>query len=322
MQIFKSFKKLLGKGLFSPVKLLLLVLPIMIFFSSPMKPLAGENRLLSILQNIIYPVQYVFTQVGTAISDRYNGYFKSLEIAAENKVLKEKLVAVQAQLLDYREKKEEIRKLEELLQFSKEYRFKNLSAARVISVSNQFISSGLRVSSGTANGVKPGMPVLAPSGLVGKVLRANFYFSDIQLVSDDNFVLDVFIERTRVSGLLRGGTREKSYLTLEKKVDIRIGDQIISSGMLNIFPRGVPVGEVVNISYDSRKEYQTVEVRPKVRRNSLEKVVILKRLSEDRQVLAAMIKQEAIKAQELSQKNQKNNKQSQKKKNAKKKSQG
>ena len=70
------------------------------------------------------------------------------------------------------------------------------------------------------------------------------------------------------------------------------------------------------------KEYQTVEVRPKVRRNSLEKVVILKRLSEDRQVLAAMIKQEAIKAQELSQKNQKNNKQSQKKKNAKKKSQG
>jgi len=281
MSFFKSFKKLLGKGLFSPFKLLLLVLPMMVFFSSSLKPLEGENKIIAVFQNIIYPIQYVFHKTGSTLEKTYTSYFDSLAIANKNEELEEKVLKLEAELLTYNELKNEISQLKGMADFSKNFDFKKLEVARVIGGPNHLLSSGLRVSLGTSQGVKPGMPVLSSSGLVGKVLRSSYGFSDIQLVSDDNFVLDVFIERTRIRSLLRGGTRGKSYLSMGRDVDIRIGDKIISSGMLDIFPRGLSVGEVVTIRYDSREEYQIVEVRSEVERKSLEKVVVLKNLSHD-----------------------------------------
>ena len=207
MRFFKSFKKILGKGLFSPLRLLLLVIPTMIFFSSPVKPLSGENRIASILQNIVYPVQYVFHRAGETLARGYSSYFQSLEISSENKKLKEKVVELEAKLVDYVELQKEISQLKEAVKFSKNFNFKKLETAQVISFSNRFISSGLRVATGSRKGVKPGMPVVSSQGLVGRVLRTNYFFSDIQLVTDDNFVLDIFIERTRVKSFTRSCSR-------------------------------------------------------------------------------------------------------------------
>jgi rod shape-determining protein MreC len=186
----------------------------------------------------------------------------------------------------------EISQLKKAMKFSKSFNFKKLEMAQVISFSNRFISSGLRVSTGSRKGVKAGMPVVSSKGLVGRVLRANYFFSDIQLVTDDNFVLDVFIERTRVRSLLQGAARGKCSLTMEKQVDVRIGDKLVTSGMLNIFPRGIPVGRVLSINFDSRREYQTVEVEPITKKDSLDYVVILKKLSEDQKLLKNMIEKE------------------------------
>ena len=181
------------------------------------------------MQNIIYPVQYVLYKTGSSIIRAYKSYFESFEIAGENIKLKEDLVRLQTKLSDYNELKKQITQFEQLLRFSKAYKFDQLEIAEVVGNVKHFMSRGIRVSSGSLKGVKPGMPVVVPGGLVGKVLRTSFYFSDVQFVTDDNFVLDVFIERTRTRTLIRGSAQGSCFLSVQSKVDVRLGDKIITS---------------------------------------------------------------------------------------------
>src|SRR5690606_27492566 len=100
-------------------------------------------------------------------------------------------------------------------------------------------------------------------------------YSDIQLLVDGQFKLDVLLQRTRVRGVLSGAALDQCRLQLHKRADIRIGDTIITSGIVGGFPKGLPVGRVMRITYESEHRAQKITVEPWIDYRRLEEVMIL-----------------------------------------------
>jgi rod shape-determining protein MreC len=132
----------------------------------------------------------------------------------------------------------------------------------------------MRISKGEFDGVRIGMPVVTAEGVVGRIIRTGKKFSDVHLLLDSNFNVDVLLQRTRIRGVLKG-QGSHGVLKLNRQSEIRIGDTIITSGIVGGFAKGLPVGRVVRISYESDNVSQSVRVEPWAEFDQIEEVVVL-----------------------------------------------
>ncbi len=181
---------------------------------------------------------------------------------------------MKSRLLSYDEQLLENERLRGLLDFSKKSE-RRLLAAEVIGHNTFGQFESLRIARGRHHGVNVGMPVVTADGVVGKIIRTGEFFSDVQLLVDSDFHLDVLLQRTRIRGVISGSERVECNLNLHRRVEIRIGDTIITSGIVGGFPKGLPVGKVKRISYDAENVAQHITIEPWIDHNRLEEVTII-----------------------------------------------
>lgn len=120
-------------------------------------------------------------------------------------------------------------------------------------------------------------PVVATSGLVGRVVLTAGGYAKIQLITDRSASVGVMIERTRRQGVVRGngeGSLELDYITTQ--ADVRTGDTVVTAGIDGIYPRGVPVGTVAAVDAGDELFYR-IRVVPLVDFGVLDQVFILDR---------------------------------------------
>lgn len=147
-------------------------------------------------------------------------------------------------------------------------------AARVIANATGANSKVVYVDLGMVAGIKPGMAVITPDGIVGKVLAVYPTASQVMLITDPSFAAGVISEKGRVRGALKGqghGTLLVDYVPLEFKIEN--GERFFTSGDDRIFPKGLPVGEV-KMTRPGRI-YKEVFVVPSGFKNGLEEVLIV-----------------------------------------------
>jgi rod shape-determining protein MreC len=127
--------------------------------------------------------------------------------------------------------------------------------------------STVQIDLGSQHGIKPNMPVLTPGGLVGRVSAVGTYRSQVVLLGDPN---------CKVAALVQNGTGDTGVIGNASPLDrgmvelgylpptaaLKPGQDVTTSGLGGIFPRGIPIGKVV----DSRQtEYGTsTEARVKL----------------------------------------------------------
>lgn len=105
------------------------------------------------------------------------------------------------------------------------------------------------ISVGTADGVKPRMPVIAAGGLAGRVTDVGQGAARIMLLTDGNSRVPVKVLRTGWTGLAvgNGGTLLDFQFDIASGSDrIRVGDRLVTSGDGGLFPPGVPVAVIIN----------------------------------------------------------------------------
>ena len=250
---------------------LILILPF-IFFSTNMNPWSKSK--IFFIQESIYPFQYSYYAISNFIYSTWNNYIKLHNAAIENTKLKNEISLLKTQLLDYTEKTEEIKSLKKFLDFYESYPHKLVTADIISSpVVANFYS--LRISKGYLDGLKIGMPVVSEDGVVGKIIRTGLKFSDVQIITDINFSLDILIQRNRVRAILSGSNEQDCIFYIHHNADIKIGDILITSGLAGTFPKGLPVGRVKKISYSLNNVSQIVHVEPFVEYQKVEKIFII-----------------------------------------------
>ncbi len=252
-----------------------------LFFSAPRIPWAKEaSPLLNLGQEILYPFEYAWHSSVRFFIDNWSRYFYLVGVEKENEVLRKDLFHLQTKILDYDHQVAEVTRLRDLLSFSGSLT-KKMLIAEVIGTMGHPPFQTIRIGRGNKSGVRVGMPVISSKGVVGRVLRTGYAFADIQRLGDAHFNLDVIIERNRIRGILKGLDDNRCLLQLHRRTDVRIGDTIVTSGMSGGFPKGLPVGIVVRISYEMDNISQVITMKPWVEPQGLDELMVLQQTSDD-----------------------------------------
>ena len=250
-----------------------------VFFSSPLRPWIRLQGLQMVGQEIVYPFEYVWHEVSSAVHLAWREYIAISGAAHENAILKSKQTQLEVRVMDREQWMSEAVRLRQLLHISQRSEDPLLVGEIVGNHKHLLSFPTLRVDRGTADGVLTGMPVIGEKGVVGQIIRTGLHFSDIQMIEDHNFYLDVLVERTRIRGVLHGVGNGLCHLQVHRHADLRIGDTVVTSGLVGTFPKGFPIGSVMKISYETDEISQIITIAPTVDFRQLEEVMILLRPS-------------------------------------------
>lgn len=229
------------------------------------------------LLSVMTPVQNGLSFVMDQSVRLFHRYFFLIQVSQDNQTLtleNQKLLSEIAHLTEFKLENDRLRKI---LDYQEEYQLETI-IARVIAkdVSSDFRS--IRINRGSNHGVVKGMPVVTHEGIIGRVLRTTGNTADILTLFDPLSSIDTVDERSRVHGIVEGVSEDTCQLKfIQRTDDIRVGDRLISSGLGQVFPRGVPVGVVTRVHQLAYGITQEVEVKPTVPFSKLEEVIVIKK---------------------------------------------
>ena len=147
-------------------------------------------------------------------------------------------------------------------------------AAEVIGSSPADVSNTVLIDKGSDAGLRVDLPVLTPDGVVGKIVAAYPNTAQVLLITDPAAGAGALIQTSRVQGVLKGtgrGTCRLDYVMNEDAV--RVGDLVVTSGLDQVFPKGLPVGRVVQVGDGS--VYKRILLKPAAALDRLEDVLVV-----------------------------------------------
>jgi rod shape-determining protein MreC len=220
--------------------------------------------------------QSVHSTFSHKVIDTVDLYFNLIKIKSENRALKADAEKNNIALAELQELKLENQRLSQLLQF-KESTPMDLTPARVVGRDILAEYQSITIDRGEADNIKSGMAVITSSGAVGYIAFTGKRFSHVLLLTDRYAVIDVAVQRSRARGILSGrGGDELDLKYLRRGDDVQVGDQIITSGLDNIFPKGLIIGTVVSVEKSEYGFEQIVRVKPNTVADNLEEVFIVR----------------------------------------------
>lgn len=166
-------------------------------------------------------------------------------------------------------------RLKELLSFKTGAPYKVI-AARVIGRDPSNWSSAIIIDKGSSSGIKKGFISVTFLGLVGRVIEVSSSTSQIILLSDPSLCVSAIIQRSRQEGLVcgsLGGSLIMKYLP--KDSDIKVSDTVITSGLTDVYPKGLIIGKVTDIGEEFSGLNRYAVIEPSVDFSGLEEVLII-----------------------------------------------
>jgi len=110
------------------------------------------------------------------------------------------------------------------------------------------------------------------------VLTVSRDSSRIMLINDKNSRIDVLVQENREIGILEGSTDGSTRLSyIDSEAPVRVGDSIVTAGVGNSFPKGLPVGDVIEIEKPISDLFQVITVNPKTDLGNIEEVLLIVR---------------------------------------------
>jgi rod shape-determining protein MreC len=132
------------------------------------------------------------------------------------------------------------------------------------------------VDRGSRDAIRPGMPVVTEEGVVGLVTATAPHASRTMLLLDNQSAVDCLVERSRARGIVRGdGTDRLSFEFFVRGDDVQVGDVVITSGFGGVYPKGLRVGEVSEVSPEGQRLVRRALLRPAVDFGRLEQVFVM-----------------------------------------------
>jgi rod shape-determining protein MreC len=256
----------------------LALLALLAFFSSISRSGRDYFLLESSLVDGILPVFSVFTSIKTGIGSLWTHYIFLTQTQEENKILKKQLVQLNRENIHLREAASANDRLRKLLQLKGELPGPSQVAEVVGRAPSPFLQT-IYINKGRKDGLIRGMPVLLPDGVVGRLERASSNFSQVVLLNDPAFAVDCLAQRSRVRGVLTGipggGNCQVKYVA--RTEDIRAGDIIVTSGLDQVFPKGLVLGRVLRVDSKVKGLFLFVEVVPECKTSQIEEVLIFRK---------------------------------------------
>jgi len=193
----------------------------------------------------------------------------------DNEVLRKLAVNLSDEVNRLREARLENLKLRSMIGL-KEHTSFTLAAGDIIGKNMHLLRNTITLNVGESDGIRPDMPIICETGLVGKIIATSRNYSVGLILFNKDFRASAKIQRTRIDGIIAwdGGT-SLLMTNIPKTQDVKEGDIAITSEYSKIFPPEVKIGIVVKVSEKPGNLFKEIEVAPSVDFSSLEQVFVV-----------------------------------------------
>ncbi len=229
---------------------------------------------------ITAPFQKLIKQTTKSTEELWLNYFRLVDVNHENTQLKNEIHVLKMANSRYRELLATQESLEELLQFKQTIN-RPVLAAQVIGLDPTGWFKSVIIDKGKWAGLRIDMPVVNAFGVVGQVVSVSSNYAKVLLIIDQNSAVDCLVQRSRDRGMLKGLMSEICKLDYAgKSNDIAVGDIVVTSGLGGVFPKGLPVGRILDVKEISGELFKDIKIRTAVDFSKLEEVLVILEASE------------------------------------------
>jgi rod shape-determining protein MreC len=256
--------------------ILVIIIFVLLISTANMQNVSGGQ---TVAGGVFVPVQRFFYQMTDNISSFFQKTFNTTDLAKENQDLKEQLANLKSELADYDELQKENQRLSALLEYKQAQTNYQFKVAGIVAKDPGIWFDSFTINVGTSDGVAVDMPVVTPDGVVGRIEEVGLNWSKVMTVIDGRSGISSQIERTRDVGSVRGRMQSEpsdplldmDFLPID--TDIQVGDNVLTSGIGGIYPKGLTIGQVVEVGQQGNQK--KVVVKSAVNFRNLEEVMVM-----------------------------------------------
>ncbi len=253
----------------------LLLLFALVLMSLRAKQGKGPEFFDALLMEICSPLQKASTLVIKTVQGTFQKYIFLVNLERENRMLKQKIAELQEENHRAKEVTLAFDRLKQLLQF-REKNSPSMIGAEVIGQDPSSWFKSVTIDKGERDGVKKGMAVISPAGVIGQILKTAPHYATVLLITDYNSAVDSIVQGTRAKAIVEGKGENRCQLKyLLRTEEVAVGDAVVTSGMAGNFPKGLMVGEIKKVDKKGYGVFQYAELAPSVDLTKLEEVFVI-----------------------------------------------
>jgi rod shape-determining protein MreC len=210
------------------------------------------------------------------IGNVWGNYVWLRGVRGENEELRKQVSELSVRLQEQRALAQRATRLQELLSLQTSTPLPTLAAEVIAGNPNPGMLT-ITIGKGSADGVQTDMAVVAPAGLVGRIIGPPAaHAARVQLLIDRNAAAGAYTERAHAGGMVVGVDHDPPLAMdlVSNMADVKPGDLVMASGVDGIYPKGFAIGRVESSERGSGL-YRAIGVRPSVDFSSLEEVLVV-----------------------------------------------
>ena len=271
------------------ILIIILIILLLIIFSFTLKEDRKLSKAESLLKDGLTYSEKIITYPFNYIKENIKEYKKLKDVNKNNNILEtsiDRIDSIEAENIELRRQLETLKEELNINYTLSDYEYLN---ATEVSRNVGYWHNKITINKGTYNGVEKDMVVISSKGLIGKVIKTSTFTSDVRLIttSDTSNKISVHISNgdNNLYGLINSYDYNKNVLELEgisNTKDVNIGDYVYTSGLGGVFPTGILIGIVEEITTDSYDLAKIIKVKPSADFNDINYVSILKRKSDSK----------------------------------------
>ena len=240
------------------------------------------NRLLFKLKDqvdkVALPIQSKVYNVANRAISLKDIIFSYEDIIAENENLKKENMELKIQKERNQKILEENERLSKLLEMKENSIYKgSLKFARVSFSDINNLNNKIFIDLGKKDGIKVDMIAVYGDYLVGKIIDVDSDYSIVELITNPNFVISAKTEAD-ILGIARGSDEEDGLLYFQPSIvedTLKKGEEIVTSGVSNIFPEGIKIGKIENIDDKENYNYKKITIKPAFESKDLKELIVI-----------------------------------------------
>lgn len=267
------------KRLVAPIVVVAIVLLAIVSMVLDRRGIAEGGRRLpwwqAAMLEVTAPIERLISAPIDGVKGLYRDYLDLLAVRSENVQLARRIAEIESENMQFREALVTSGHLERVAAMRDDAEIPMLPAEIVgLDVTPWFRS--ILIDRGTEAGVQPGNPVITYDGVVGVVTATSAHAAKTMLLLDHQSEVDALVQRSRARGIVRGAGRGAlEFEFFVREADVVVGDEVVTSGLGGIYPKGLRLGRVAEIKAATGQLTQIAVVRPAVDLGQLEQVFVM-----------------------------------------------
>lgn len=230
-----------------------------LLFGSNQYPLTQTVR--NTVLSVLYPIQWLANVPLNSYRSAEIFLTKQNQLHQEVVTLKADNVALHIQMTQLKTLQKELSELKSLQQLI-DAPLRVVTSAQVVSNGRDPIASKLVLDKGSKHQIQAGQVVVDKNGLLGQVTNIQPFSAEVSIVTDNKQVVPIMVERTGERALLYGNGQEVDLRYFPIDGDLQVGDILVTSGLDDTYPPGIPVATVNSAEKNLATPYYRTKVKP------------------------------------------------------------